>query len=779
MPIISNFPGGSGSGGGGGLALGAVSNIKTLTASGKVYVKWTDPDDMVVGEATLAAWGGTLLVRKAGSMPTSRRDGTTVLDSKERNKYQNAYFCDTGLTNGTQYFYKMFPYTTTGTYTNSGENEFSATPNAVLVGNVTGMSAVAAGNGKLNIKWTDPDATVMNDGVALATWESTTVVVKAGSYATSPEDGAAAFTKKSTTRNEYAVNALTVTGLENGTTYYISFFPTTTDGAVNTNEANRITGIPNRLQIAKTPSQSGTLTYNENSQTPNWNDYNKSQLTIGGDTSGINAGEYRAEFTPTDDYCWSDNMGTETRTVVWKIGKATISVPTTSSTFTYDGGVKTPVWSGYDAKKMTLGGTYSETNAGDYKATFTPTANYQWTDGSVNTKEVSWSIAKAPCNLTVSPNAVTLDSSNLSATVTVTRLGNGTVTAVSNATDVATVSVSNPTGTNPVITINNVNQNTGTTTITVKSAASANYAASVDQTITVTAQFMPSKKELDDMSWSDISTVSEAGKAAEYWKVGDRKGIVLNGTVGTLNLASKTLYVYILGFDHNSDKEGRGIHFGTFKDALTNGNDVCLVDSKYNGYDTGGTKYFNMNHKGNVNYGGWAACDLRYDVLGSTDKAPSNYPNAKSSGCTGQDASATTATQPVAGTLMAALPEDLRAVMKPMTKYTDNVGGGTDVTGNISATLDYLPLLSEQEIFGGNRSYSNQYEKNYQAQYAYYAASNAKIKKRHDNTGTAAVWWERSPRYYSDGIFCYVDTGGGADRSGAGYSYGLAPAFKV
>ena len=65
MPILSNFPGGSGSGGGG-LALAAVSDIQTLVSSGKVYVKWTDPDDLVVADSTLAAWGGTLLVRKAG-----------------------------------------------------------------------------------------------------------------------------------------------------------------------------------------------------------------------------------------------------------------------------------------------------------------------------------------------------------------------------------------------------------------------------------------------------------------------------------------------------------------------------------------------------------------------------------------------------------------------------------------------------------------------------------------------------------------------------------------
>lgn len=136
MPILSNFPGGAG--GSGGLALAAVSNIKTLAASGKVYVKWTDPEDLIVAESPLAEWGGTLLVRKAGSMPTSRRDGTIVIDSKVRNQYQNSYFCDSGLSNETTYYYKFFPYTTTGTYTESADNEFTETPTVQVEGITSG-----------------------------------------------------------------------------------------------------------------------------------------------------------------------------------------------------------------------------------------------------------------------------------------------------------------------------------------------------------------------------------------------------------------------------------------------------------------------------------------------------------------------------------------------------------------------------------------------------------------------------------------------------------------
>ena len=127
---------------------------------------------------------------------------------------------------------------------------------------------------------------------------------------------------------------------------------------------------------------------------------------------------------------------------------------------------------------------------------------------------------------------------------------------------------------------------------------------------------------------------------------------------------------------------------------------------------------------------------------------------------------------------MAALPADLRAVMQPMTKYTDNKGNSSNVAANVTKTIDYLPLLSEFEIFGA-RSYANQYEKDYQAQYAYYSAGNSKVKYRHSSTGSTAYWWERSPSCGNSSSFCAVGTGGYADSSSSDSSYGLAPAFKI
>lgn len=683
MPILSNFPGGAGSGSGG-LTLAAVSGITTQVSSGKVYVKWTDPDDLVVAGSTIAAWGGTLLVRKAGSAPTSRRDGTIVLDSKTRDAYKNTYFCDSGLSNGTKYYYKFFPYTTANAYTDSTDDEFNAIPTVQVAGitswNVTGMSASSeAGNGKMTVKWTDPSASISADGVTLASWASTTIVVKSGSYPTSKDDSGAVYTLKVTTRNRYSSTPLTITGLTNGTKYYIAFFPETTDGGINTSTSQRTTGTANRITIANVPAQSGTLTYNKSSQSPSWSNYNTTYMTIGGTTSGTNAGNYTASFTPKTDYRWSD--------------------------------------------------------------------------GATTAKNVVWSIGKATGTLTVSKTTIKLSLSKLTDTFTIGGNHDGTLSVTSSATGVATVSRSGNT-----VTVSHVNQTNGEATITVSCTAGTNYSAPASKTVKVTAEFILAT--LNDNSWAAIHSVS--GTGASYWAVGDRKAVAVSGTVGT-QAVNGTYYAYIIGFNHNSSKEGNGITFGTFKTALSGGTDICLVDGKYDGYSTNGTKYFNMNHSSNTNSGGWKGCDLRYDVLGSTNTNDG-------------DATATTATNPVANTLMAALPSDLRAVMQPMTIYTDNTGGGSDNASYVTKTTDYLPLLAEYEIFG-TRSYANSAEKNYQAQYAYYSAGNSKVKYRHSATSSTAWWWERSPNYNNSNNFCNVNTNGNANNNNARNSNGVAPDF--
>lgn len=265
---------------------------------------------------------------------------------------------------------------------------------------------------------------------------------------------------------------------------------------------------------------------------------------------------------------------------------------------------------------------------------------------------------------------------------------------------------------------------------------------------------------LDQASWDYISKQSLAGNAKNIWAVGDCKKIKLSGTASKLSLNTE-LYVYILDFDHDSSTVGGtkdGITFGTFKTALTDGKDVCLMSGFEDDSD------FRMNTT-NANSGGWKNSDMRYNILGSTNTQNGN-------------ATATTATSPKSNTLMSCLPADLRAVMRPMCVYTDNTGGGSDTASYVTTTIDFLPLLAEFEIHG-TQTRANSAEKNNQTQYAYFKNGSSKVKYRHDSQSSTMSWWSRSPRSLSRDHFCCVNDRGGASHTTASLSIGVAPAFKV
>ena len=91
----------------------------------------------------------------------------------------------------------------------------------------------------------------------------------------------------------------------------------------------------NRKTISAVPSQNGTLTYTGSSQSPSWSNYSTTQLTIGGTTSGTNAGSYTATFTPKSNYRWADGT-TTAKSVSWSIGKAAGSLSISPTSMTLD-----------------------------------------------------------------------------------------------------------------------------------------------------------------------------------------------------------------------------------------------------------------------------------------------------------------------------------------------------------------------------------------------------------------------------------------------------------
>lgn len=229
-------------------------------------------------------------------------------------------------------------------------------------------------------------------------------------------------------------------------------------------------------------------------------------------------------------------------------------------------------------------------------------------------------------------------------------------------------------------------------------------------------------KTLEDYSWDEISAVSRAGKAAEYWKLGDTKSILFNGS---------TYCVQIIGFDHDNvvdvasygrNKAGVTFQFGKAK---------SNVEGQYGMY----SQYYSMNGS-KTNTGGWTSCVMRSSTM---------------------------------PTMKTYLPTDCQGVICKVNKLT-SAGGGSS---SINTTQDELWLLSEIEIFG-KTTYSVSGEGE---QYAFYKSGNNRF--RYNKRGSTERWWERSPNADGSNYFCIVDGSGFADYSGASVAYGVSFGFCV
>lgn len=219
-----------GGGGGGGISLAEPTNVSLANADESAVIKWTDPSDIEVSGVTLATWSGTLVVRKVGSAPTSKTDGVVVVDSKTRNQYSSTGFTDTGLTNGTKYYYGIFPYTVDNNYTYS--YSASITPSAIYPSAPTGVS-LTAGNGEIKVSFTKPSNAT---GIR---------IVYGTTSPTSETDG----TIVNTTTSPYTISNLT-----NDTLYYVRVYSYNAKGRFTASSA--VSATPKSLQLV--PWSTGT-----------------------------------------------------------------------------------------------------------------------------------------------------------------------------------------------------------------------------------------------------------------------------------------------------------------------------------------------------------------------------------------------------------------------------------------------------------------------------------------------------------------------------------------
>lgn len=341
-------------------------------------------------------------------------------------------------------------------------------------------------------------------------------------------------------------------------------------------------------------------------------------------------------------------------------------------------------------------------------------------------RTVTWVIEKAQGNVDLSISSATFTDSNTK-TIAVSRLGTGTITAVS----------SNP----KIVSITNINQTTGVitvkplvkygeSTIVVSVAEDANYTKS-NKGITLTVN--NENASLNSYTWDEIADIIQTGDAEKYFKAGNYKDIIFPTEIaldsGKKIEANSTWRAYIIGINHNPELEGYNrVHFCIGK--TTDGKEICLEDKKMNSMDT--------------NSGGWNSCVMK------------TWLNE---------------------TFYNALPTDLKNVITECTKYTDNTGRSSNSEGNVTSTSQKIWLMAEFEVFG-TRTRANQYEQNKQAQYDYYKNGNSRVRYGH-SSGSAQSWWLRSPYYRDEFVFCVVTSNGGIDGDYAANARRFVPCFTV
>ena len=342
-----------------------------------------------------------------------------------------------------------------------------------------------------------------------------------------------------------------------------------TEGGVSAQASQAITVQKASFAV---PSQGSPLVYTGGQQSPDWTGYDSAEMTIGGTSAATDAGDYQAIFSLKDKVGtqWADGT-TEDKTVSWSIGRPSLSTPAQSGSLTYNGSAQSPSWNGYDSSKMTMGGTTSGTNAGSYNATFTPTSNYQWTDGTTTAKTVAWSIQKAAGSLSISPTSMTLDTSATSKVITVTRSGTGAISAQSSAPTIASVSVSG----NQVTVTGLANGS-----IPISVAADTNYTAPASKQCSVTVSLL--KDNFADNEWSEIIAACQSGDVPDSWVVGNYKNMTING---------KAYRIDIIGKNH---------------DTYASGGTAPLTFQMHDCYDE--TKQMNSS---NTNSGGWQNSAMR------------------------------------------------------------------------------------------------------------------------------------------------------------------------
>ena len=346
------------------------------------------------------------------------------------------------------------------------------------------------------------------------------------------------------------------------------------------------------------------------------------------------------------------------------------------------------------------------------------------------------------------------------ATVTATN-GSKTITGTSDSTGVCTLAVPEIGTWSVSATLDGQISDTKTVSITDTYMVSltffsADITVTVDSGASVALQKDGTTIQTKTSTGTVVFTVTETGT---YTIVATKNGQTTSGSVDVVS--GTTSYTVALSFlkDNFADNDWTSIiaacHSGSVPSTWVVGNSKTMTIN-------GASYQIDIIGKNHDTYtaGGKAPLTFQmHDCYGKTKNM--NSSNTNSGGW--KNSAMRTTNLPA---ILALMPTEVQNGIREASKKA-SVGGESS---KIETVSDKLFLLSEVEIFGSTK-HSAAGEG---TQYDYYKAGNSKVKNQN---GSAANWWERSPRASASTRFCMVNGGGNASNSTASIAFGVAFGF--
>ena len=420
------------------------------------------------------------------------------------------------------------------------EYRLSGTVKATNIGTYTATATLADAN---NTQWSDESATAKT-----ISWKINAKNLSGNITISNIADQT--YTRSAITPQPTVTDTARNKALTNNSDYTLSYKDNTTVGTATitiTGKGNYTGTVEKTFKIVKAsvvvPTQNGTLTYSGYEQSPKWNNYNTNLMTIGGTTSGTNAGSYNATFTLKDktNYQWNGGA-TDDKTVEWRIGQRENTISVAGKTLTYNGKeqVLVTVSSAQGTVYYSIGIALTSSNYKTAGSTEMPKATnantegykvYYYCEGDINNKAKSGNVItkinKASNPMGVTNKTVYAGSITDLTTAVVGAQGNVTFELTSSGTTTAsTLSGSNLTAG----TLSTTDDNTQTVVIKVTAAGNDNYNEG-SKNLTITVQ-----KYTAGLSWTTTTPSNiiygTTGKSATV------NVIVAGGTKGKITYTS-------------------------------------------------------------------------------------------------------------------------------------------------------------------------------------------------------------------------------------------------